>query len=213
MNFKYFKIGPLILLIFILVFILQPISAWIEDLIRPYQKLSLIANNIDALSIIGMITLLLTFINHIGWKWTIFKWLIDLPNLNGRYKGQLISSFKDANGNNVVKNCVLEIKQTASTIHVFAYYGDPGSNTQSSRSYTTSEQIIKESNGLFVLYYIFTNEPDSMSVQLNNHDGTAKFKYFKDIMTLEGEYYNKRSNFGTIKVQFESKRLLGRLIP
>lgn len=213
MNFKYFKIAGLIPLILILALVLQPISNWLEKLLKDHEQLKGIVSNINSLSTIGMITLLLTFINFQGWKLSIFKWLIDVPNLNGRYKGQLISSYRDANGNPVVKDCVLEIKQSASSVHVFAYYGDPGANIQSSRSYTVSEQIIKEQNGFFLLYYIFTSEPETTSLQLNNHDGTAKFKYFSDIKTLEGEYYNRRSNFGTIKVSFESKKLLGRLIP
>lgn len=213
MNFKYFKITSLIPLILILALIFQPVSNWIEKSLNGHNQIEGILSYVDSLSTIGMITIFMTFINFIGWKWRIFKWLIDVPNLNGRYKGQLVSSYKDDQGNPVVKDCVLEIKQTASSVHVFAYYGDPGTNTQSSRSYTTTEQIVKEPNDFFLLYYIFTNEPDTMSVQLNNHDGTAKFKYFRDIKTLDGEYYNKRANVGTIKVKFESKKLLGRLIP
>lgn len=214
MNFKYFEIKSLIPMILILALIFQPISSSIEKFLSGYPSLSSVVEYIDTFSTIGMITLFLTFINYIGWKWKIFKWLIDVPNLNGRYSGQLVSSYIDPITNtHVVKDCVLEISQTASRVHVFAYYGDPGTSTQSSRSYTVSEQLVKEANGLFLLYYIFTNEPESLSVQLNNHDGTAKFKYFPDLKELQGDYYNKRTNYGTIKVKFIQSKLLGRLIP
>lgn len=211
MNFKYFKIGALIPLILILALIFQPISNLIEDFSKQYESLSTVVDYIDTLSTIGLITLFLTFINFIGWKWTVFKWLVDLPNLNGRYSGTLVSSYIDPlTHQKTLKNCVIEVKQTASAIHIFAYYADPVTGQVSSRSYTTSEQIIKEGNGFFLLYYIFTNEPDTLSVQLNNHDGTAKFKYYPDIKTLEGDYYNKRGNTGKIIVVLQQKKILGR---
>ncbi len=167
--------------------------------------------NIHLISTLSLLMLTMIFINYIGYKWRIFKWLIDVPNMNGRSVGELISSFEDPAGNSVIKDCVLEIKQTASSIHVFSYYGDKGTNIQTSRAYSVSEEIVKENNGLFKLYYIFTNEPETLQIQLNNHAGTAKFKYYPDIKTLDGDYYNQRQNIGTIKVKFQQEDLLGRL--
>lgn len=212
MNFKYFNINTLLPLILILLLIFQPISNWIEQSLNDYESLKVMVSYIDSLSTIGMITVFLTFINYVGWKWKIFRWLIDVPDLNGRYTGKIVSSYIDPNTQiPVTKDCVLEIKQTASSVHIFAYYGDLATNTVSSRSYTVSEQLIKEQNGFFLLYYIFTSEPDTMSLQLNNHDGTAKLQYYPDTKVLEGGYYNKRLNYGTMKVTFVEKKLLGRL--
>lgn len=214
MNFKYFRISALVPFILILGLILQPVSDWIEDSLKVYPRLSTIVDYIDTLSTLGMITLFLAFMNVWGWRLQIFKWLVDLPNLNGRYIGRLTSSYVDpSTGRNVEKDCVLEVKQSASGIHIHAYYGDLATQTLSSASFTTSEQIIKESNGFFTVYYIFTNEPETLSVQLNNHDGTSKFKYFPDTQVLDGEYYNRRGNTGKINVRFVQKKLLGRLIP
>lgn len=212
MSFKYFNTKTLLPLILTLLLLVQPISIWIERSLNNYENLKVIVSYIDSLSTIGMISLFFTIINYFGWKWKIFKWLIDVPNLNGRYTGNTVSSYKDPITNTpITKDCVIEIKQTASSIHIFAYYGDLATNTVSSRSYTVSEQIIKEKNGFFLLYYIFTSEPDTMSLQLGNHDGTAKLQYFPDTKMLEGSYYNKRANFGTMKVTFVQKKLLGRL--
>lgn len=214
MNFKYFKITSLIPLILILGLLLQPVSNYIEDSLKEYPSLGTLVDYIDTLSTIGMITIVLVWLNHFGWKWQCFKWLIDLPNLNGRFVGQLKSSYIDpSSGLQVEKDCVLEIKQTGSTIHVYAYYGDIAAGITSSSSQTTSEQIIKEANGFFTLYYIFTNEADTLALQLSNHVGTAKFKYFPDTKSLQGEYYNQRGNTGTMTVTFYQKKLLGRLIP
>lgn len=212
MNFKYYKSGALVPFILIMGVGYGLLSGKIQECLKGLDALTQINDYIGIFSTIGLITLTFLFINNIGWKWGIFKWLIDIPNLNGRYKGELISSFLDANGKPVVKDCVIEIKQTGSSIHVFSYYGDKGANTQSSRAYSVSEELVQEKNGLFQLFYIFTNEPDTLITQLNNHSGTSKFKYYPDVKTLDGDYYNQRQNIGTIKVTFEQKQLLGRLI-
>lgn len=212
MNFKYYKSGALIPFILIMGVGYGLLSGKIQVWLKGLDALTQINDYVGIFSTIGLITLTFLFINNIGWKWGVFKWLIDIPNLNGRYKGELISSYLDANGKPVIKDCVIEIKQTGSSIHVFSYYGDKGTNTQSSRAYSVSEELVQEKNGLFQLFYIFTNEPDTLITQLNNHSGTSKFKYYPDIKTLDGDYYNQRQNIGTIKVKFEQKKLLGRLI-
>lgn len=212
MNFKYYKSGALIPFILIMGVGYGLLSGKVQECLKGLDALTQINDYVGIFSTIGLITLTFLFINNIGWKWGVFKWLIDIPNLNGRYKGELISSYLDANGKPVIKDCVIEIKQTGSSIHVFSYYGDKGTNTQSSRAYSVSEELVQEKNGLFQLFYIFTNEPDTLITQLNNHSGTSKFKYYPDIKTLDGDYYNQRQNIGTIKVKFEQKKLLGRLI-
>ncbi|MEO0037511.1 MAG: hypothetical protein RIQ59_722 [Bacteroidota bacterium] len=212
MNFKYYKTSALIPSILVLTVIFNYVSNYIETAINKQQQLVEIYSYIGVFSTISLITLTLTFINFIGWKWTIFKWLINIPNLNGRYTGELISSFLDVNGNPVVKDCTIEIKQSASSIHIFSYYGDKGTNIQTSLAYSVSEELVEEKNGLFQLFYIFTNEPDTLLTQLNNHAGTAKFRYFPDILSLEGDYYNQRKNIGTIKVKYQQSKRLGRLV-
>jgi len=212
MNFKYYKTSAIILFILVASVLFGLVSNQIVSIISDYPSLIQINDYIGVFSTIGLTLSSLLFINFIGWKWKIFKWLIDIPNLNGRYKGLLISSYLDTNGNPVEKDCIIEIKQTASAIHIFSYYGDKGANSQSSRAFSVSEELVQEKNGLFQLYYIFTNEPETLLAQLNNHAGTAKFRYFPDIKTLEGDYYNQRKNIGTIKVIFEDSKKLGRLI-
>lgn len=212
MNFKYYKTVAFIPFILIMGVVYGFISSHIQECFKTNAILNQINEYIGIFSTIGLITLTLFFINQVGWKWNSFKWLIDIPNLNGRYKGELISSFVGTDGKPIIKDCVLEIKQSASSIHIFSYFGDKGTNIQSSRAYSVSEEIIQEKNGLFQIFYIFTNEPDTLNAQLNNHLGTTKLKYYPDNRTLDGDYYNQIKNKGTIKVIFEQKQLLGRLL-
>lgn len=212
MNLKYYKISTLIPFILVSGVVYGIVSGIVQDYLKDNASLTQINEYVGIFSTIGLLTITLAFINQIGWKWKIFKWLIDVPNLNGRYKGELISSFIGTDGQPVVKDCILEIKQTATSLHIFSYYSDKGANIQSSRAYSVSEEIIQEPNGLFKIFYIFTNEPNTLQTQLNNHLGTATLLYYPDIKTLDGDYYNKRQNIGTIKVKFEQKKLIGRFI-
>jgi hypothetical protein len=205
MNFKYFNIAALVAFVIILAIPFGLLSDWLEQTFEPYPTVTRIYRYIDPLSTLGMITLTLFFINKVGWKWYVFKWLVDIPNLNGRYEGTLISSY-----NNEQKDCVLEIKQTASYIHIFAYFGDLRSNEKTSKSASVSEEIVQEKNGLYKLFYIFSNESDTLQIELNNHEGTSKLFYYPDVKRLEGEYYNQRGNSGTINATFKQKGLLGR---
>ncbi|WP_290791737.1 hypothetical protein [Flavihumibacter sp. UBA7668] len=205
MNFKYFNIGALIAFVIILSIPFGQFSAWLENVLQPYPAAAQIYNYINPLSTLGLISLTLVFVNKIGWKWGMFKWLVDVPNLNGRYEGILISSY-----NSEQKDCVLEIKQTASYIHIFAYFGNLGSNDKTSKSVSVSEEIVQEKNGLYKLFYIFSNESDTLQIQLNNHEGTSKLYYYPDVKRLEGDYYNQRGNTGTLNVVFKQEKLLGR---
>ena len=76
-----------------------------------------------------------------------------------------------------------------------------------------AEEIVKEKNGSYTLYYLFTNEPDSMIEALNKHNGTAKFSYLADKKQLIGEYYNHRLNKGTMNLVFEGKQRYHRFAP
>lgn len=205
MNFKYFNISALIAFVIILSIPASLVSDWIEKTVQDYPTAVEIYKYIDPLSTLGLITLTLLFINRIGWKWQIFKWLIDVPNLNGRYEGTLVSSYKGER-----KDCVLEIKQTASHIHIFAYFGDLRTDEKTSKSISVSEQIVQEKNGLYKVFYIFSNESDTLQIQLNNHEGTSKLSYYPDVKRLEGDYYNQRGNTGTLNLTFKQKELLGR---
>lgn len=211
MNFKYYKTDRLVIVILVLAVIYNYVSNFLEDFIKQYPVFQQIYSYVGTFSTVALITATLIFIDLIGWKYSALKWLVDIPNLNGRYKGELISSYQSSPGVFVRKVFVMEIKQTASTLEIFSYSGDFGNNSPTSSSISRSEQIKLESNNNAIsIYYIFSNETSPL-LTLNNHFGTAEVKYFKDIKKLEGQYYNQRGNTGKIEVLFEGEKLLGRL--
>lgn len=212
MNFKYYNTDRLILLVIALAFIFGTIATSIHHFVtdKPEPIPSIIVFT-DSFTLPFFMFTFLYFINNKWWKNGLFKWLIDIPNLNGRYVGKVQSSYLE-NGQPKIIDCVLEIKQTASNIHIFGYFGELNGGVISSTSVSTSESIVKEKNDFFRLYYVFTNETGGLPEKPNNHSGTAKLLYFPDKKMLEGEYYNMLKNNGIISVTFEQYVLLGRLV-
>jgi len=209
-NLKYYKTNYLVATVLVLSVFYNWVSKYIENFIVEYKILNEAYAYVGVFSTITLITSTIILIDKFGWKYKIFEWLINIPNLNGRYVGEVISSFQVA-GVPVRKTCVMEIKQTASKLHIYSYFGDIGTNLNTSSSQSKVEQIKCDDNDIFSVFYIFSNETAPL-FNLNNHLGTAQLKYFKDIKTLDGVYYNQRNNNGTIKVTYAQKKLLGRLI-
>jgi hypothetical protein len=210
MNFKYYKTKSLVLFIIILSILYSLLSEELDKFLPTDSTFKAIWKYIDLFSTVSLLFFTLLFIDEFGWKWKLFKWLVDIPNLNGRYEGILESTFQTS-GADTIKNCAIEIKQTASKIRIFSYYGDPGTNNQTSIGYSHSEEIVKEEDGFFSVYHIFSGEPDTLQRDLNNHYGASYMKLYPDIHVLDGSYFNERTNKGTLKVTFKQKKLLGRL--
>lgn len=202
MNFKYYKTNNLIAFVPILTILLTLLYNQFEDLINSNETLKSISSYISIFSVLGSITLFLKLIDEELWKYKISNLIISIPNLNGRYEGEMISSY-----NNVKLRCVMEITQTASTVHVCTYIGD-FQNIQSSKSITICEELEKQKNGFYRLYYNYENE--SSQPNKGGHKGTAYLEFFPDKKILRGKYFNDRNNTGTIEVNLKSKKLKGR---
>lgn len=212
MNFRYYHTERLILTILVLTIVITPISNSIEEYIATIKKISTLYNYVGIFSTVSILLLILTLVNNLLWKYDIFKWLVDIPNLNGRYEGELTSSFIDPVTNlPIKKKCVIEITQNASQCKINSYYGDWTTLLQTSDASSVLEEITKKNNGIFEVFYVFSNTANALQNHLHNHNGTCSLKYFRDIKTLDGEYYNQRGLKGTIKVTFTQKKLLGRL--
>ena len=91
---------------------------------------------------------------------------------------------------------------------------------QTSSSFSISEEIVRDDDGFFTLYYFFSNKVNTLQsgfskkqFRIYNHSGSQECKYYPDKKILDGEYFNNRQNFGTLKVKFEQYALLRRLVP
>lgn len=213
MNFKYYKTTSLVLLILILGIILNPVSECIENWIKNLniEIINKVYNYNGVFSTVSLLTILLYLIDNYLWNFSFLKWLIDIPNLNGRYEGELISSYQDGNGDNVRKKCVIEVKQTASKIKVSSYYSDLNCNEQPSCSDSILEEIVLQNNDVFKLYYVYNNKANIFNDRLSDHSGTCELQYYPNEKRLKGDYYNTRGYKGTIDVVFKSNKTEGKM--
>lgn len=208
MNFKNYKTEYLISFIVILAILCNILYLGFDKYITSYPKLKEISNYIGFLSILGLMLLILKIIDKYLWKCFITDLIIEIPNLNGRYEGVMISSYLDPiTKKPTVLDCVMEISQTASDIHVYTYIGKEGKLTSSSE--TICEILKRKPNGFYTLYYNYGNV-SNLNVKLNDHKGTAYLDYFYDKKSLNGNYFNERQNSGSISVTLKSNKLIGR---
>lgn len=217
MNFKHYKATGLICFILaafpICIFITSKLGTIVGTLI-PADLIPLseqIKYGLDILSPTFLFGLLLKTIDEKLWKYPFMKWLIDLPNLNGRYEGTGESSY-EIDGKRATMQCAYEIKQTASTIYIDAFFKSDHTGKITSSGKMISGEIKKDPIGYSVLYFIYENEPEMFEKEngLLNHNGTSVLKYNANDKSLAGKYFTDRPTQGKICVTFKQDKLLGK---
>lgn len=150
--------------------------------------------SITAMSIFGVLYKL--FDIYI-WKCMFLRGLVQIPNISGKWKGEIQSSYHDFKDTLPVE---LTIKQTWTKICI-----DGKFNHSKSISNTAS---LKINSGVGVrLYYSYNNEkyPKYHEMGTSNHRGYADLEINEDVM--EGSYFNNpanNKNFGYMKLKKQS---------
>jgi hypothetical protein len=131
------------------------------------------------------------------WKWRLWRRLdiVEVPDLNGRWKGHLKTSFDSHENRHAIE---VEVKQhwTKMSVHLEA---------KKSFSYSvTASLLVNDPRGI-LLCYQYINEPKSAtaSSEMSMHRGTTYLRLSEH--ALEGHYYAGRSreNHGYIKIEKE----------
>jgi hypothetical protein len=144
---------------------------------------------------IGIIWLLAKW----GWKaiWHIPKLdgLLDknvCPNLNGKWTGYVVSSFKDEQGNPIEKQVEMEIKADFIGFNIRLKSLD-----DYQRSTVVQSEIYKDPrDGNFYVSYIFESVIDKpLSTDDSKFDGAAKLvvRFEADKISLVGTYWTNRT--------------------
>ncbi len=127
--------------------------------------------------------------------WKTFKFLNMIPNLEGKWMVSGISSFQDENGNNYKFNMEIEIKQTLTSIEIFA-------ETQDSTSKSTMASIeMNHSKAIF--RYTFENTPKNMSNdELQRHPGMMELR-INSTEDMSGDYFSGKHRLRYGELQFK----------
>lgn len=164
---------------------------------------------------VSIIMFAFKFYNRTLWKYPLLNKMIEVPNIEGSYFGPLISTYRDLNtGKPVIKDCVIEIKQTGTDFTVYGYYACDDEDDASSRSESLSYSLLSEGKEKLEIAYYYINKPlknrDKYG-ELNQHNGSGIVNWNKlNEDTISIEYFNKdRNSKGHIKLTKVSTDLKG----
>lgn len=135
------------------------------------------------------------------WKMKIFrKWLVIIPNLNGRWKGELRSSWinKETNEKYYTEDVEFSIKQ--SLTHISCVMKTP----QMKSSSMIAQIVIDEENQKYQLVYSYQSEPNqNLQKESRIHFGTAKLDMNDqyDVSELQGLYWTNRETDGVLHLE------------
>lgn len=145
------------------------------------------------------------FIKYI-WKWGIlYDWLVPVPDLNGIWKGNLISTWKDPKTNQQINPIpiTLTIKQSFLLIHCVMTTQDI-----KSESFVCGFDIDKDKQKLKLLYSYDGNPRLAVREESPRHFGTAMFDIVITSASdkkLVGSYWTDRKTTGEIDLIFTQK--------
>lgn len=170
-----------------------------------YVSASLVLN----LSITAIITFLFIVIDKYFWRYPPFKWLYWVPDMSGRYEGE-IRYINPATSSPDRKNCVIEVFQTGSKLKVSCFFQHQTID-ELSTSKSLTESITKEEDGCYSIIFNYLNEGTRTHSQGQPHYGTCILKFINngEGRILQGNYYTNREpqTKGIIEVQYQSNNL------
>lgn len=160
---------------------------------------------LDTLGVLGGYGFLYKIFDLYLWKYLPWKsfGVADFPKLEGRWKGQIFSSYDNHSTPN---EAILEVTQAFSEIKVCMYM-------KKSHSYSLVAGFVKEETGQTTLHFEYLNIPnDQADDTMNPHFGTGFLALHSDTNKVDGEYYNSprfsRGHAGRYEFEFVQKKLL-----
>lgn len=129
-----------------------------------------------------------------AWKWSVFKgWLVPFPNLSGKWKGKINSTYKNPMAGIPVE---LYIKQTFLHIQIKCTTNESKSNS------IVAAFNIDQDRGILQLCYSYQNNPKA-TLQKNSpiHYGSVILNISEDNNHMEGQYWTSRITTGEISIE------------
>lgn len=148
-------------------------------------------------SVLGYFSILYGIFDTHLWKVSFINQFLDLPNLNGQWKGTLQSSFNDYS---VDYPHEFIIDQTFSKIHIF-------NEVETSESHSIMGAINRLNSKYMVLKFEYLNEPTKPNPSgMVSHYGVNTLKIYENGTKLKGEYYTDKNrkthgNMRLVKVE------------
>jgi hypothetical protein len=147
---------------------------------------------VETISPLAVYGILYNLFEKYLWHWPLFHSLgvVLVPDVRGRWLGEQISSFRDANGNSRKSRVIMEVEQTFSTITIATYYKN-WHTTHTLASFVPVE-------GECVLFVMFETTPRvEYSGDASAHKGVIRLTQLPD-KKLVGTYFNAKGRSGEL---------------
>jgi len=159
---------------------------------------------------VASITVLLWIYDKYLWKkmpWLLLK----IPDISGRYKGELVSSWPVVE-KPVKINIFIEVSQTGSGLHIRQFNKNPQTD-QLTQSSSNIENVSVLPDGNLKLSFGYVNDGEATQAHLTKHDGFCILDIQKHDKKIKGIYFTNRHpqpTRGEITAIFENEQTIGR---
>lgn len=201
--FRYYKPNAIIGFIILSGSIIGGILTFIIKTIDTYSDLSYYQYP-SASVFVGLLVLV---IDRYLWNKKPFRFLFFVPNISGRYEGEIeyVNPISKREEN---KKCVFEIFQTGSLIKFYCYF-NKNDGTEKTKSESLVETVIKNEDNTYSLVFTYLNH--GLNNHFQEHSGTNILKFIENEegKFLKGIYYTNREpqTKGEMSVAYISNKL------
>lgn len=201
-NFKYYKPTTLVGFIIISGTIINLLINYLTKEIQWFTYFSFPSTS-------AIIIMFLGIYDKFLWKRKILNFLVWIPNIQGRYEGDIIFQLPISNETTTMK-CIVLVKQTASLVKINSFFKNED-RTNSTPSESKVANIVKEEDNTFSLIFTYENKGTPGGNNFAPHYGTNQLKFIdkRNEKLLFGYYYTNRTpqTKGEMKVKLINNNL------
>lgn len=154
------------------------------------------------------IAILIYAIDKWLWQFIPFSYLFSIPDISGRYEGEI--RYHNPKSNQYEsKLCIVEIFQTGSKVKVSSFFQNPIGQEQTP-SNSLIETVVKNEDDTYSLIFTYRNQ--GIPGGFAGHNGTNILKLIDNESGrfLKGVYYTNREPYqtqGRMEVKFITKKI------
>lgn len=181
------------------------IAAGIWALLLLLQGTSVTAAFFRPLSnVLGIIVVLLSLFDKWGWRLRLLRpWFLIVPDLNGVWKGRLVSNWTDPQTRQRIPpiDATIDIRQTFSSIQLRL-------KTNESESELLSGGLVRKADGTYQVVGVYRNTPQLLLRERSpiHHGGLILDVIGNPPSALRGEYWTDRNTQGELRFEEREAR-------
>lgn len=150
---------------------------------------------VSAPTVAAVFGILYGIVDKWAWRWKVLQavGVITTPDVSGKYKGMLRSSY-----HNTERQIEVDIEQSWTRI-VVRFFVLTGESSESI-SLAAALQEVGHRHARLTYMYRNTVRPGYADPDMNDHDGTAELTVNLDAQQADGRYYNFRGRQGALQL-------------